>query len=151
MKERFQGREGRAALLDALRRQFLVDGKSEIADQIASDMQIVEFAPNSRLFTQGERGTDVMFILAGEVSVNLGIIEVATFGAGIHVGEMALLEPFRGRSATVNAIDTVVVAQVSERRFTEIASHHPELWRRLALGLCRRLVELETRIYGNVS
>lgn len=151
MKERFQGREGRAALLDALRRQFLVDGNSEIADQIASDMQIAEFAPGARLFTQRERGTDVMFILAGEVSVSVGVIEVARCATGTHVGEIALLEPFKGRSATVHAVDTVVVAQVSERRFSEVAAHHPELWRRLALGLGRRLVDLENRIYGSAT
>jgi CRP-like cAMP-binding protein len=149
MLERFRGREGRAALMNALRSQFLVDGNSEVADKIASAAQLEEYAPGSRVFTQGERGTHVLFVLAGEVSVRVGAIEVATCGTGTHVGEMALLEPFKGRSATVDAIDTVVVAQISGQKFTEIAGHHPELWRRLALALGRRLVDLETKIYAN--
>jgi len=54
---------------------------------------------------------------------------------------------FKGRSATVDAIDTVVVAQISGQKFTEIAAHCPELWRRLGIELARRLVKLEATIY----
>jgi CRP-like cAMP-binding protein len=58
----------------------------------------------------------------------------------MHVGEIALLEPFKGRSASVAAIDTVMAALITQQRFTEIARFHPELWRRLAIELARRLV-----------
>ena len=147
MLERFQGREGRAALLNALRSQFLVDGNSDVADRIASAAQLMEYAPGARIFAQGERGTEVFFILAGQVSVRVGEGEVATCSAGTHVGEISLLEPFKGRSATVDAIDTVVVAQMSGQKFTEIATYRPDLWRRVGIELARRLVKLEARIY----
>jgi CRP-like cAMP-binding protein len=145
MLERFQGREGRAALLNALRNQFLVDGSSEIADMICSASQLQEFAPGSPLFTQGERGSHLIFILAGQVSVQVDGEEVATCNAGIHVGEVALLEPFQGRSATVKAKDTVVVAQISGQKFGDIAKHYPELWRRIAIELSRRLVKSQLK------
>ena len=147
MLERFQGKDGRAAFLNALRSQFLVDGKSEIADRIASVAQLAEYAPGARLFAKGERGTDVFFILAGRVSVRLGELEISTCAAGMHVGEIALLEPFKGRSATVDAIGTVVVAQISGQKFTQVATYHPELWRRVGIELARRLVKLEARLY----
>lgn len=145
MLERFQGREGRAALLNALRNQFLVDGNSEIAELIASASQLQEFAPGSPLFTQGERGSHLLFILASEVSVQVDGEEVATCRAGIDVGEVALLEPFQGRSATVKAKDTVVAAQISGQKFGDIAKHHPELWRRIAIELSRRLVKSQLK------
>ena len=145
MLERFQGKDSRVALLNALRTQFLVDGNSDIADKIAPAVQVKEYAPGTPLFTQGERGSDLSFILSGQVSVRVGDQEVATVGAGMHVGEIGLLEPFKGRSATVVAIDTVVAAQVSQTRFTEIARFHPELWRRIAIGLARRLVKSQVR------
>ena len=151
MLERFQGREGRAALMNALRTQFLVDGNSDVADKIASAAHLAEYAPGARLFAQGERGTEVFFILAGQVSVRVGEREVSTCGAGMHVGEISLLEPFKGRSATVVAIDTVVVVQISAKRFTEIATFHPELWRRLGIELARRLVKLESTIFQNAT
>lgn len=145
MLERFQGREGRAALLNALRNQFLVDGSSEIAEMIAAASQLQEYAPGLPLFTQGERGSHLLFILAGQVSVQVDGEEVATCGAGIHVGEVALLEPFRGRSATVKAKDTVAVAQISAQKFSDIAKHYPELWRRIAIELSRRLVKSQLK------
>jgi CRP-like cAMP-binding protein len=133
--------------MNALRSQFLVDGNSEIADRIASAAQVQEIGAGARLFTQGDRGTDVFFILAGKVSVRLGEHEVATAGPCMHVGEMALLDPFKGRSATVQATDTVVTAVISAQRFTEIATYHPQLWRRVAMELARRLSALDTAVY----
>jgi len=147
MLERFQGKDGRAALLNALRSQFLVDGNTDVADKIASAAHLEEYTPGARIFAQGERGTDLYFILAGEVSVRVGEREVTTCGAGMHVGEIALLDPFKGRSATVDAIGTVVVAQLSGQKFTQIATYHPELWRRVGIELARRLVKLEARLY----
>lgn len=145
MLERFQGKDGRTALLNALRNQFLVDGNSDVSDKIASATQLREYPPGTPLFTQGERGSDLCFILAGTVSVRVDEQEVATVSAGMHVGEIGLLEPFKGRSATVVAIDTVVAAQVSQTRFTETARFHPELWRRMAMELGRRLVKAQSR------
>ena len=77
--------------------------------------------------------------------------EVAVIGAGMHVGEIALLEPFKGRAATVHVIDAAVVAQVSGQKFTEIASHYPEMWRRIGVELARRLVRLEKSVYEGVT
>ena len=145
MLERFQGREGRAALLNALRNQFLVDGSTEIAEMILAASQLQEFAPGAALFTQGERGNHLLFILAGTVSVQVDGTEVASVHAGVHVGEIALLEPFQARSATVRAKDTVVVAQISGQKFGDIAKHQPELWRRIAIELSRRLVKSQLK------
>jgi hypothetical protein len=38
--------------------------------------------------------------------------------AGKHAGEIALLEPFKRRSRTVLAIDTVVLAPISAQKFS---------------------------------
>jgi len=146
MLERFQGKDGHAALLNALRSQFIVDGHSDIADRIAAAARIREYAPGTPLFTQGERGSELCFILAGRASVRVDEREIAICGAGMHLGEIGLLEPFKGRSATVIAIDTVVAAQVTAQQFTEIANFHPDLWRRIAIELARRLVKSQALI-----
>jgi CRP/FNR family cyclic AMP-dependent transcriptional regulator len=143
MLERFQGKDGRVALLNALRGQFLVDGNTEIADKLASAIQLREYGRGVPLFSQGERGSDLYFIIHGKVSVSIDGREIATVGAGMHVGEIALLEPFKGRSATVAASELVVAALVSQQRFTEIARFHPDLWRRIAIELARRLVKAQ--------
>ncbi|MGQ0752497.1 MAG: Crp/Fnr family transcriptional regulator [Betaproteobacteria bacterium] len=143
MLERFQGKDGRVALLNALRGQFLVDGNTDIADKMASAVQLREYGPGVPLFSQGERGSDLYLILHGKVSVHTDGREIATVGPGMHVGEIALLEPFKGRSATVVASEVVVAALISQQRFTEIARFHPDLWRRMAIELARRLVKAQ--------
>jgi CRP/FNR family cyclic AMP-dependent transcriptional regulator len=142
----FQGNEGRAALMNALRAQFLVDGNSDVAKLLAAATQIREFKPGAVLFSEGDRGGDLFFILEGEVSVRKRERELSTCGAKTHVGEIGLLEPFKGRSATVVAIDTVVVAQIMLQKFTEIAETNPNLWRRMALALAHRLVQAQDAV-----
>jgi CRP-like cAMP-binding protein len=143
MLERFQGKDGRVALLNALRGQFLVDGNTEIADKMSSALQLREYGPGVPLFSQGERGSDLYLILHGKVAVAIDGREIATVGTGMHVGEIALLEPFKGRSATVVASEVTVAALISQQRFTEIARFHPELWRHIAIELARRLVKAQ--------
>ena len=131
--------------MDALRRQFLVDGSSGIADMIASAMQLTEYLPGTALFNQGDRGGDLYFLLAGKVSINVDGRQVATVDAGSHVGEIGMLEPFKGRSASVVAVDTVVSAHITQATFLEIARQYPDLFRRLALELGHRLVDTQRR------
>jgi CRP-like cAMP-binding protein len=145
MLERFQGKDGRPALMDALRRQFLVDGSSGIADMIASAMQLKEYHQGEALFEQGDRGGDLFFILVGKVSIHVDQREVAIVEGGLHVGEIGMLEPFKGRSASVVAVDTVVAARITQARFFEIAREHPDLFRRMALELGHRLVDTQRR------
>lgn len=145
MLEKYQGKEGRPALMDALRRQFLVDGSSDIAEGIATNMILREYPQGEALFAQGERGSDLCLILAGKVSIRVDGQEVAVVSAGTHVGEVGMLEPFKGRSASVVAVDTVVAALITQRRFFDMSKIHPELWQRLALELAHRLVSAQRK------
>lgn len=63
--------------------------------------------------------------------------------AGVHVGEMAVIDPSAKRSATVRAIDEVVAARVSEADFSALADKSPRLWRELSLVIAERLRERE--------
>lgn len=146
MIEQYQGKDGRVALLNAMRAQFLVEGSTEIADLLASATVLKEFPPDSILFNEGDRGGEIFFILCGQVSVRKGGRELDTVSGGVHIGEIGMLEPFKGRSATVVAIDTVVVAQIALQRFLNIADIHPVIWRRVALKLAHRLVKTQDAV-----
>lgn len=141
----YQMAGGRVALMEALRKQFLVDGRSEIAEKIASVMSLREYDAKEALFSQGERGGDICLILSGKVSIHVDKREVAIVNAGMHVGEIGMLDPPNGRSATVVALDTVVAAHITQARFIDLAKSHPELWRRLALELAHRLVNAQRK------
>lgn len=141
MIQHFQGKEGLPVLMEALRGQFLIDGNNDIANAIRSEMQLKEFSPGTAIFNQGDRGGDVYLVLAGRVSIRLDQQEVAVVQAGMHVGEIGMLEPFKGRSATVVALEPVVAVHITHQRFLGIAKVHTDLWRRLALELAHRLVK----------
>lgn len=145
MIEKFQGQDGRPVLLAAIRSQFLVDGDPQLAERIASDMQLREYSEGEAIFTQGDRGSDICLILSGKVSIRVDEHEVATVNAGMHVGEIGMLEPFKGRSASVAALETVVAAHLTQTKFSEIAKPFPHLWRRLALELSHRLVKAQSK------
>jgi CRP-like cAMP-binding protein len=141
----FEMAGGRVALMDALRKQFLVDGRSEIAEKIASVIILREYDAHEPIFTQGERGGDICLILSGKASIHVDGREVAIVSAGMHVGEIGMLDPGNGRSATVVALDTVVAAHIPQARFIDLAKSYPELWRRLALELVHRLVNAQRK------
>lgn len=112
-----------------------------VTDAIMAVHELVSFKPSEHIVTEGNHDNDIYFILAGTVSVQVKGREVAVRGAGLHVGEMAMIEPAEKRCATVVCLDEVVAAKVAEPKFAEIAEKYPYLWRRLAMELGARLRE----------
>jgi len=101
--------------------------------------EIIDYAPGAPIMMQGEPGTEIFLVLAGQISVQVNGREVVTREAGEHVGEMALIDPAARRSASVFACDDAVLARISESDFTLVARDYPELWRVLARELGDRL------------
>ena len=137
--DRFIGASNTGTLIEALLTQRIVHGQHDQAMAFASKVQIQQFLPGSIIIEQGHADNTLFFILMGEVSILINGNEIALRQAGTHVGEMALIEPSAKRSATVLARTTTVVAVISERDFTEIANHYPNVWRQIASELGDRL------------
>ncbi len=90
---------------------------------------------------QGEPDNDVFLVVAGGVSIEINGRRVADRSAGTHVGEMALVDPMARRSATVVAAEPSFTLRLPEYQFSRIAKQYPELWRRIAVELAKRLRE----------
>jgi CRP-like cAMP-binding protein len=144
--ERFQGQRGRRLLVEAMKTQKLVAGKAALAKALAQRVTLAELAPGAVLIEEGGADNDLYFVLAGRVTVLVGGMEIGTRDAGQHVGEVALLDPKAPRSATVIAREPTVVAKITERDFTAVASAAPALWRALAAGLGEILAERNRRV-----
>ena len=116
MLERFQGKDGRAALLNALRSQLWLT-------EIQTCRQVASAAPCGillhRLFAQ-ESGVRSVLILAGTF-VRVGEHEVSTCGRAAR-GEIAC-GPFKGRSAKVDGRRCRVAQRQGE--IHTIATYHP--------------------------
>lgn len=139
MIERFQGEEGRRRLVAALTEHRLVGNQAELAEFLAASGELVGAPPGTTFITQGDYATDVFFIISGSVEVRVNNKPVANRFAGDHVGEMAAIEPTQPRSATVTTREPSVLLKVSEANFTAAAHRFPDVWRRIAATLSRRL------------
>jgi predicted nucleotide-binding protein len=141
MIERYEGENGARRLLTTLLEDRLVAHDRAIADRLVAEGQLRAFAPGETLINQGDHTSDVFFIIAGSVTIIVNGKPLTTRSQGLTVGEMSAIEPSQPRSATVVAADATVVLQVSEASFIEIGHTFPEMWRRLAASLARRLLE----------
>jgi CRP/FNR family transcriptional regulator, cyclic AMP receptor protein len=138
---RFTGNHGRQRLIEALVIQPSIAGDRGLATTLSKAGNLRDLAPETLLTIQGEADNDLFFIISGEVSITINGRVIASRQAGCHVGEMSLLDPTARRSATVKAIEQTLVFRVPETRVTQIATAHPEFWRRIAVELGARLRE----------
>lgn len=141
MIERFSGEDGARRVVAAMVSQSAVHGDEALARRLAERGTVVGYAAGDDLMVQDASDNDVLFILSGRAAVLVHGRELAVRHAGQHVGEMAVIDVAERRSATVRALDEVVVLRISESRFSSVATEYPDLWRRLAIELGRRLRE----------
>ncbi|MDP2816634.1 MAG: nucleotide-binding protein [Rectinemataceae bacterium] len=139
--DRLTGDSDRRLLTDLLRRQALIEGSHTVAESLAAQCQLVSLPANTVILRQGDPDNDLYLILSGRVRILVNEREVASRGAGQHVGEMALVDAASKRTATVVTVEPSVLARVSERIFTVIANANPFLWRNISIELVRRLDE----------
>jgi CRP/FNR family transcriptional regulator, cyclic AMP receptor protein len=138
---RFSGSGGRNRLIEALQEQQLVGGSVQIARQLAKYAECKHLHPNRTFIKEGDADNDMYFILSGSVSISVQGREIAKRTAGEHIGEMALIDKTAVRSATVCTLESTVLAKLAEPQFSHIANNNPEVWRKIAVTLARRLKE----------
>ncbi|MER9914008.1 nucleotide-binding protein [Mesorhizobium sp. M0050] len=146
MRERFMGEEGRRLRFETLARQKIVAGNEQLAADMADLVELRDIAPGEMLIEQNADDNDVYFILAGSVGLTINGRQIATRGAGEHVGEMSAIEPTQRRSATVIGLDPSVVARLTEQQFSELGQTYPQVYRYIARELANRLLQRNKHI-----
>ncbi len=141
MLQRFCGPAGRTHLVEVLAIQPIIGGYTAVAKAISGCVEVESFNRDSSIIEESAPDNDLYFILAGVVSVRVSGREIAVRTAGQHIGEMALLDPGRSRSAAAVADGEVVVARIPAAALTELADANPRLWRNVARVLAERLRE----------
>lgn len=141
MIERFHGDEGRRRLVAALTEHRLIANRQELAERLVAAGELMEVPTGTAFINQGDQASDVFFIIAGKVEIRVNGKVVANRFPGDHVGEMAAIEPSQPRSASVVPVETTVLIKVSETDFSAAAEQFPDMWRRIAATLARRLTQ----------
>lgn len=139
MLERFQGDRGRLLLIEAMRRQKLVSGDTQLAEALVDAGELIRVRANTNIIEQENADNGIYFIIVGDFMVLVNDHCVALRRSDDSVGEMAAVTPSQCRAATVRAEREGVVIKVEEAAFARIADAFPQVWRRTAQELARRL------------
>ena len=137
----FSGTSGRRRLTGAVRAQSLVAHDPEIARSLVKIGELVHLDDQDELVRQQDPNNDIFLILRGAIKIEVNGRLIATRNAGTHVGELALVDPLQVRSATLVAEGPTVVFRIPEHKFSRVATRHPDLWRRIAVEIAKRLRE----------
>lgn len=139
MKERFVGPNGRVLLIEALRKQDIIQHNDALASEIADVGILREYPPGSNIVTQSATDNSVFFLLAGESNLLVNERFFGTRSDGTCIGEMAAIDPAAPRSATIQAKTLVVALEVPEPAFRQALDNHPVAYKALAQLLAQRL------------
>jgi CRP-like cAMP-binding protein len=134
--------EGRAALINAMLNQKLVEGDQALAAALAQKIRLKAVDAGESIIEQGGKDNNLCLIVAGlfEIIVNGRVLTQRTVND--HVGEMALIEPGQARSATVRAINPGLVAVLSASDLFDLGREFPDIYLRMARELSQRLLKL---------
>jgi CRP/FNR family cyclic AMP-dependent transcriptional regulator len=135
----FTGTEGKKRLAKALKSHELIGNDEALARKFAEQATVEEFSSGKTLLKQRATDKYIYLILDGEVSVEVNGKRVATSGPGVPIGEMALLDPSGGRSASAIAIKDTMVARITQAKFEALAKEYPQIWRGVARQLARHV------------
>lgn len=105
---------------------------------VAALAEKLDLPAGKTLFEQGEPPDYLYLIRKGKIKVVVGSNEVARFGPGECVGEMAVLASTR-RSAGVDTLEPCQLLRWSERDFLGLLDAFPEIGRALLKALVKRL------------
>ncbi len=141
LQSRFEGDSGKEKLIRVILDQFIVCQDHKLASALISVATLNEVSKGSVLIEQDSCDDDIYLILSGSFDILVNQRQTALRTAGMHVGEMAAIDPTSRRSATVIAHEASLVAKIKNKDFTSVADQHPHIWKRLAVELSRRLKE----------
>jgi CRP/FNR family transcriptional regulator, cyclic AMP receptor protein len=141
LSDRFIQDSNQSRLIEVLAEQFLIRGDKELAKEVASISSLLEVDLDETLIEQDGCDDDIYLILSGSFSILVNGRSTGIRTTGMHVGEMALVDTTSRRSASVVASEPSLVAKVNSGDFEKVAESNPQIWRRLAIELSRRLKE----------
>ena len=107
---------------------------------VAGLAEKVDLPAGRTLFNQGDMPDYLYLIRKGKLRVVIGGNEVARFGPGECVGEMAVLASTQ-RTAGVDTLEPCQLLRWSERDFLGLLDAFPEIGRALLKSLVRRLAQ----------
>jgi CRP/FNR family cyclic AMP-dependent transcriptional regulator len=125
--------------------------KSGVIEQFEEKADWCIWQPGKVIVEQGEPDGSVYFLTRGVARVVLyspqgKIVAFRDILAGEVFGEFSALDG-KGRSATVEALQTCVTAKITSEDLWRLIEQNPQFARAIIINLVRRLREMTDRIY----
>jgi len=134
-----------------LKNNFFKEMDPAFVGEVIQRLEILSFMPGEVIVNEGARGEEMFFIYEGKVEVTVKDIlsdmsrHVAYLGPSDFFGEIALLEEFNVRSATVTACTFSDLYTLSKKSVEDVLEIYPAQrfrWEKISL---KRKQELELR------
>ncbi|MGB5306186.1 MAG: cyclic nucleotide-binding domain-containing protein [Gammaproteobacteria bacterium] len=103
------------------------------------------YKPGEKVFIEGSPGTTMYVVLDGNIEICVGGKPIEVAGRGTIIGEMALIDSST-RSATVEAKDYCVLAQVNQSQFLSLMERAPSFALSVMKTLVTRLRNMDAMI-----
>ncbi len=118
---------------------------------LAAEMRVVELAPETILFREGDPGDRIYIVLEGQIEVFQAMGEkeeriIAVRGGGDFIGEMGLLNPDGLRTASVRSKGRVKLWEMTRADFDGLIQRQPGLAYELARVLSVRMTAAQARV-----
>ncbi|KAI9335328.1 cyclic nucleotide-binding-like protein [Obelidium mucronatum] len=118
------------------------DGRDELfLGKIATALVPCYFVTGDILFTQGQPGTEMYFILNGSVNVVVQGVAVATLNEGSFFGEIALMANIP-RTATIQAAASCLLYRLTRAAFTSILEEFEDVKHRVDVIYQQRMEKI---------
>jgi CRP/FNR family cyclic AMP-dependent transcriptional regulator len=117
---------------------------AEILALLAAEPQMA-LESGQVLFTEGDPPNSMYVVKSGALRIRSGGVIYEDVGPGGIVGEMALVERYPARSATVYALSDCQLVAVDEARFSALVAEAPYFALRVMQILSRRLRAMDRR------
>jgi CRP-like cAMP-binding protein len=124
-----------------------VSAAPQNADILAflADAPHVALETGQVLFTLGDPPNSMYLVKSGTLRIRSGGVIYEDVGAGGIVGEMALVEHYPARSATVYALTDSELVAVDEAHFTALVAEQPHFALKVMRVLSSRLRRMDRR------
>ena len=126
--------------------------RADVVENINRHCQWRTFAPDTIVIDYREPSTDVFFIVRGHVraaimSVAGKTIAFRELGSGEMFGELAAIDG-KPRSASIETLETCVIAQMTAQLFSEVIKAEPEVMHAVMRHLAELVRSLSERYYS---
>jgi len=105
------------------------------------------FGPNQIIFKEGEKGSEMFYIMRGEVVLSIQGREIARLSQGNHFGEMALLIETERTAEAVAGPDGALLLSINPENFETLLREESSIAMIFLRELANRLKEMNKSVF----